>query len=131
MKSKCTYNRRGTGYRFFALFLCLILCVSFLPTQTVYAAGLSVYNYTTKKTSTYTGTKVSYTANGALIELNGTPGMIMSNGAAMGSYYDIFKIALGVNCKYDSTKGTVTFKTADTTLVLTLGSKTAVKNGQN
>lgn len=130
MKSKSTYNRRGESYRFLALFLCLILCVSLIPAQTVYAAGLSVYNYTTKKTSTYTGTKVSYTANGALVELNGTPGMIMSNGAAMGSYYDIFKTALGVNCKYDSANGTVTFQTADTTLVLTLGSKTAVKNGK-
>lgn len=130
MKSKGTYNRKGDSYRFLALFLCLILCVSLIPAQTVYAAGLSVYNYTTKKTSTYTGTKVSYTANGALVDLNGTPGMIMSNGAAMGSYYDIFKIALGVNCKYDSAKGTVTFKTSDTTLVLTLGSKTAVKNGK-
>ena len=130
MKSQGTYNRREDSYRFLALFLCLILCVSLIPAQTVYAAGLSVYNYTTKKTSTYTGTKVSYTVNGAFVDLNGTPGMIMSNGAALGSYYDIFKIALGVNCKYDSAKGTVTFKTADTTLVLTLGSKTAVKNGK-
>lgn len=130
MKSKSTYNRRGESYRFLAIFLCLILCVSLIPAQPVYAAGLSVYNYTTKKTSTYTGTKVSYTVNGALVNLNETPGMIMSNGAALGSYYDIFKIALGVNCKYDSTNGTVTFKTADTTLVLTLGSTTAVKNGK-
>ena len=130
MKLNSTYNRKGESYRFLALFLSLILCVSLIPAQTVYAAGLSIYNYTTKKTSTYTGTKVSYTVNGALVETNGTPGMIMSNGAALGSYYDIFKIALGVNCKYDSTNGTITFKTADTTLVLTLGSKTAVKNGK-
>lgn len=129
MNYVCT-NRRETGYRFFAIFLCLILCVSLIPVQTAYAAGISVYNYTTKQTSTYTGTKVSYTANGSLIELNGTPGMIMSNGAAMGSYYDIFKVALGVDCKYDSKTGTVTFKTKDTTLVLTLGSKTAIKNGK-
>lgn len=115
------------------LFLMLFfsLLIVGIPCATVMAASnLSIYNYTTKKTTTYTGQQVNYHLNGSAMNMRKTPGIIES-GTALGSYQDVFvKSGLKVKYNYDKAKGTVTLSQNGNTIVLTIGSKSAKVNGK-
>lgn len=93
------------------------------------ASGIKLYNYTTGKTTTYTGKQVKYVCNGIHVSLPGTPGIIV-DGVALGPYEDIFQNTYGMNCTLskDGKKLTITYH--ENKLVLTLGSKKAVLNGK-
>lgn len=113
------------------LMICFSLLLLGIPFSNVMAASkLSIYNYTTKKTTSYQGQQVKYTLNGSNINLRKTPGIIES-GTALGSYQDVFvKSGLKVKHEYNKAKGTVTLSKNGTTIVLTIGSKTAYVNGK-
>lgn len=115
--------------------LCTLLIVSLLigsaPQINVYgASSLKLYNYTTKTTSTYTDKQISYIYNGNKISMDGTPGILSSNGVSLGSYTHIFQKALGLTCSINKTTKKITIANASTKIVMTVGSKTAYVNGK-
>lgn len=107
----------------------LVICV--FPARPVQADGIKLYFYNTKKTVTYTGTKASYEYNGSRVSLGSTVGILTDNGVALGPYYEIFSRALGVSCKKDSAKNTITFRKDGNELVLTMNSTKARLNGKS
>lgn len=113
--------------------ICVLLVSSLLisanPPMDVFAAQ-QLYNYSTKSTMSVADTKITYKYNGATIDLSGTPGILTSNNVALAPYIPIFNKKLGIKTKYDKANKTVTFKQGGTTVVLTLGSKTALVNGK-
>jgi len=93
------------------------------------ASGIKIYNYTTAKTTTYTGIRPKVTYNGTSIGSSSTPGILV-NGIALVPYDDIFKSSkIGAECTYNEKKNTVTIKKNGTTIVMTVGSKKATRNG--
>lgn len=113
-----------------ALFLCTVMVFCMLPAIQASAGGIKIYYYNTKKTVTYTGTQAAYEYNGSRVSLGKTTGILTDNGVAIGPYYEIFSRALGISCKKDSAKNTITFRKDDNVLVLTVNSKKAVLNGK-
>lgn len=116
--------------------MCVLLIVSLLISsapvdQAQAASGLKIYNYTTNSSMTVTDETISYVYNEKSIPLGNNPGILSSNGVALGPYVKIFRDALGIKTLYNKEKKTVTLRDDKTTLVLTLGSKTAQVNGKS
>ena len=115
--------------------VCCILLAAFLllclpAGETLGASGLQLYNYTTKKTSTYKDTQVKVTFSGKKISVDSTPG-ILENGIALVSYKDIFaKSEIKATCVYDKAQGTVTISKYGTTIVMKIGSLKGTVNGK-
>ena len=115
--------------------LCLILIVSILVSSTELtevsaASSLKLYNYTTSSNVTYTDKQITYVYNGKTISLAGTPGILSSNGVALGSFADIFSKAMGLKCTLNKTTKKVTITNGTKTLVMTVGSNTAYVDGK-
>lgn len=111
--------------------LTIALLFACLPIKTVQAAsGLSIYNYTTKKVTSYTGKQVKVLYNGNQISKNQTPGILI-NGVSLVSFKDIF-IDSGIDADYEYNKAdaTVTITKNGTTIKMTINSKTAIVNGK-
>lgn len=111
--------------------LIIVMLLAGLSNATVHAAtGLKIYDYATKKNMTYTGKQVKVNLNGKQISKNETPGILV-DGIALLSYKDIFANSpIKATCVYNKPEGTVTISKNNTTIVLTLNSKTAVVNGK-
>ncbi|MBE5960501.1 MAG: hypothetical protein E7256_03795 [Lachnospiraceae bacterium] len=115
--------------------LCLILILSIIVSSTELtevsaASSLKLYNYTTGSNVTYTDKQITYVYNGKSISLTGTPGILSSNGVALGSFADIFGTAMGLKCTLNKTTKKVTITNGTKTLVMTVGSKTAYVDGK-
>lgn len=109
----------------------MMLLLSGFTTMKAEAAGIKIYDYTTKKTSTYTGIQPIVTLNGKRIDKETYPGILV-NGIALLSYYDTFyKSDIEADCVYDKAKGTVSISKYGTTIVMTIGSKKATVNGKS
>ncbi|MDF2944806.1 MAG: hypothetical protein K0S01_3664 [Herbinix sp.] len=95
------------------------------------ASGLKVYNYATKKETTYTDKQIKTTLNGTSVGNAKTPGILVG-GYALLPYNDIFEISdIDAECMYNSDKGTVSISKYGTTILMTIGSKKAVVNGKS
>lgn len=124
-----TIKRHKTGHilkKLTAAALCFAVLVTGAPVQPAKAA-IKIYYPDTKKTVTYTKTLVNYRYDNVVLDLRGIKGILTDNGVAMGPYYDLFVKALGVSCNKNGKE--LTFKKGNNTLVLTVGSNTAVLNG--
>lgn len=125
-------RKRIKNYKKMCVLLIMSLLISSAPMDQAQAAsGLKIYNYTTSSSMTITEKTISYVYNGKSIPLGDTPGILSSNGVALGPYVTIFRDTLGIKTLYNKEKKTVTLRDGKTTLVLTLGSKTAVVNGKS
>ena len=121
-----TYLMKPIGFLLLFSFCFTIIFPSiFVPA----ASGIKLYNYTTGKTSTYTGKQVKYVCNGVPVSLPGTPGIIV-DGVALGPYEDIFQNTYGMDCSLSKNGEKLTITYHGNELVLTLGSKKAVLNGK-
>ncbi len=123
-------NRSGKLRCGTVLLLCMVLVICTIPARPVQGGGIKLYYYNTKKTVTYTGTRALYDYNGSSVSLGKTIGILTDNGVALGPYYEIFSRALGVSCKKDSAKNTITFRKNGNELVLTMNSTKALLNGK-
>lgn len=112
----------------FILFCCLIVQLT-SGMSVAAASGIKIYNYTTGKTTTYTGKQVKYVCNGNPVSLPNTPGIII-DGVALGPYEDIFQKTYGMKCTLSKDGKKVTIEYNKNKIVLTLGSKKAVVNGK-
>ncbi|MGB4658029.1 MAG: stalk domain-containing protein, partial [Mobilitalea sp.] len=121
--------------RYLALKVSFLLFVAFLfvcaPTEVSQAAtGLRLYNYTTKKESTYTGKQVIVTLNGSKISKTTTPGIII-DGIALVPYTDVFKnSSILAECSYNKTKKTLSISKDGIIIIMKIGSKKATVNGK-
>lgn len=115
--------------------ICTLLIMSILigstPINHTYGATkIKLYNYTTKSTINYSDSLISYVYEGKSINLGNTPGVLSSNGVALGSFDNIFRKVLGLNCSLDKSKKKITIASDDTEIVMTIGSKKAYVNGK-
>ncbi len=92
------------------------------------AASLSVYNHVTNDTFQYTGNTVMYNVDGKLLS-DAPPGLILSNGAAVGPYNEIFKKTLKASTTYYEGKTSFVLSYGPKTIKMTLGSTEAYVNG--
>ncbi len=112
---------------------CLIIMAIFLAacntTIVEAASGIKIYNYSTAKTTTYTGVQPKVTYNGTTVSSSATPG-ILESGIGLVPYDDVFQNSkLAAKCSYDDKKKTVTITQYGKTLVMTIGSRQATLNG--
>ncbi len=124
-RGKTVFLQRISG-----LILCMVLMVSLFPVLNTPAASTRLYYPETGKSEVYKGTLVTYKYNDSVLSLNGIKGIITDNGVALGPYLELFEEQLGVKCTENSSENKITFQHGSNTLVLTLGSKTAVLNGK-
>ena len=94
--------------------------------NTVYAASLKFYNYSTGSKENYTGKQVIYTYNSRKLPLT-YPGILI-NGTALADYEELFVQELGLTA--DRTGDTITITDGNAELVLIMGSKTVIKDGE-
>ena len=92
------------------------------------AAVLTVRNHVTNDSYTYSGVSVQYEVNGNKIS-SAYPGLILSNGAAVGPCKALFEDALNVSCDYTESKNTFSLCYGTQTIQMTLGNTEAVVNG--
>lgn len=112
------------------LMIAAMLIAGFSSVTVKAASSFKIYDYTTKKTSTYTDKIPKVTLNGTAIGNTKTPGILV-DGIALLSYYDIFKSSnIAADCVYNEAKGTVAISKYGTNIVMTLGSKKATVNGK-
>ena len=129
-------NDKEVRNRYLQYKLGFILVIAFLilgcfSSSAFAASGLRIYNYATKKESTYRDKQVIVTLNGKTVTKKETPGILV-NGIAMVPYNDVFeKSELAAKVVYDKTKGTVSISKYDKTLQMTIGSKKAKLNGKS
>ena len=98
------------------------------PVYVSMAAELSVYNHVTDETFQYTGNVVHYEVDGILLS-DAPSGLILSNGAAVGSFKEVFADTLGATCNYVDGKNSFTVSYGAHTIKMSLGFKEASVNG--
>lgn len=91
-------------------------------------ATLYVHNYVTDDTFQYSGNTVVYEVNGELLT-SISPGLILSNGAAVGPFDAIFVDMLGAKSDYIEGKKSFTISYGTNSINMTLGNTEATVNG--
>lgn len=129
-----TKDKNNLNYLFLLKLGCIIIVAiimsGFYKTQAMASSSMKYYDYASKKDITYTGKQVKINYNGRKISKDENPGIIV-NGIALASYKDIFaNSSIDASCVYNKEAGTVTISNSDTTIVLTINSKTALVNGK-
>ena len=93
------------------------------------AALLTVRNHVTNDSYIYSGSNVQYEINGTNVPTD-FPGLILSNGAAVGPYKELFEDVLGVTSDYTPGKDNFSISYGPHTIKMTLGNTEAIVNGQ-
>lgn len=101
----------------------------FTHTYNANAASLKIHNYVTDDSYSYSGAQVNYMINNEKIHTD-YPGMILSNGAAIGPYYELFEKGLGTSSNYVDGKKSFTISYGLQTIEMTLGNTEATVNGK-
>lgn len=127
MKIKKCYKK---CLHIFIVLTFIMNCFTAIPYVTAQAAGIDLYYPATGKSLSYNKAKIVFNYNGIDVSLGKITGILSENGVALGPYYDIFQKAMGISCKYSSSKNTITFTHENNKLILTLNSKEAVLNGK-
>ncbi len=121
---------RHLGLRLGFFLVVAFLTLGIFQSSALAASGLRIYNYATKKESTYTDKQIKVTLNGDTVTKAQTPGILV-NGIAMVPYNDVFeKSEIAAECNYDKAEGTISISKYGKTLQMTIGSKKARLNGQ-
>ena len=114
----------------FVLCISLYLITSLFNKDVYAAAGFKIYDYATKKTTTYTGVVPTVILNGSKIGDDRAKGILV-NGVALLPYDIIFEAsAIAADCSYNPSKETVTISKYGNKITLTVGSKSALVNGK-
>ncbi len=125
-----TVRSRQLGLKLGFLLVVAFLTLGLFQDSALAASGLRIYNYTTKKESTYTDKQIKVTINGKTVTKQQTPGILVS-GIAMVPYNDVFeKSEIAAESNYDKSKGTISISKYGKTLQMTIGSKKAKLNGK-
>ena len=123
--------KRRYRYLTVSLILLTVFMLAGIPADRIQAAaGIKLYNYTTKKETNYTDKQLKVTYNGKKISSNNTPGILM-NGIALVPYNNIFANSdISAECVYNKSTGAISISKFGKTISMTIGSKKAYVNGK-
>ncbi len=122
-------RNRHIKYKLAFFVVIALLLLGFFSSSALAASGLRIYNYASKKESTYRDKQVMVTLNGTTVTKSQTPGILV-NGIALVPYNDVFdKSEIDADCVYDKTAGTISISKYGKTLQMTIGSTKARLNG--
>jgi len=133
-KIRTPYNNNTRRISIFLIYLMLI--VIFIMTgineKKAYAAtSFKIYDYNTKKTTSYNGVIPVVTINGTKVADNKTCGILV-NGVALLPYDIYFEASpIAADCIYDESKGIITISKYGSKITMTIGSKKATVNGKS
>lgn len=123
-------NDRIRNIMIIVLFTGLYFITSIYAKNVYAATGFRIYDYATKKTTSYNGVVPTVTLNGSKIGDDRAKGILV-NGVALLPYDTIFEAsAIAADCSYDKSKESVTISKYGNEITLTVGSKTATVNGK-
>ncbi len=123
-------QRRCILRRLCYIIIAALIATGFFQDTAQAATGLKIYDYSTKKESTYKDKQVKVTLNGITVTKSKYPG-ILKNGIALVPYDDVFQASgIAADCTYNKTMGTITISKYGKTIKMTIGSKKATINGQ-
>jgi N-acetylmuramoyl-L-alanine amidase len=129
-KKKNVKNNHYIVYGICCIIFAAFILIGISPGTAKAASGLKLYDYSTKKTTTYTDKQIIVTLNGATVKCSGTPGILVG-GTAVLPYNEIFETSgIAADCSFNETKGKITISKYDKTIVMTIDSKTATVNGK-
>ncbi len=109
-------------------FFLVLICVVHSPEYPVKATGITVHNHVTGDIFQYTGKNVCYEIDGVMLS-DAPSGIILSNGAAVGPFQEVFADTLGATCDYIDGKNSFTVSYGPHTIKMSLGFKEATVNG--
>jgi N-acetylmuramoyl-L-alanine amidase len=112
------------------MLMTVFIALGMVNTTASAAGGLKIYNYSTKKETTYKDKQIKVTLNGEAIGKKQIPGVLV-NGSALVPYDEIFKKSeIAAECVYDKDQGTVSISKYGKTILMTIGSTKAKVNGK-
>ncbi len=124
-------QRRRAILRLGCMLITALFIAGFYQETAQAAGGLKIYDYTTKKETTYKDPQVKVTLNGVTVTDSDLPG-ILAKGIALVPYDDVFKNSgIAAECIYDKGKGTISISKYGKTIKMTVGSTKATVNGQS
>lgn len=127
--TKDTYkNTKGTLTKYICAALFFVCSICIPPVTYANAALLTVHDYVNNDTYDYTKANITYYINGESIATE-YPGLILSNGAAVGPFHSLFEDCLGITTDYSDDKNTFTISDGKTNVKMTLGNTEAIING--
>ncbi len=131
LMQKLNSNSNNTLMFQLSCILIALFILTFHPADTVQAAsGLKLYNYSTKKETTYTDKQLNVTLNGKKISNSKTPGILVT-GYALLPYTEVFEnSSIAATCNYNKKKGTLSISKYNSTISMKIGSKKATVNGK-
>lgn len=124
------FQRSRVFVKLCCILITALLVAGFFQDTAWAASGIKIYDYATKKESTYKDKQVKVTLNGKTVTKTKLPGILV-NGIALVPYDDVFqKSGIAAQCTYKSDKGTITIAKYGKTITMTIGSTKATVNGQ-
>lgn len=128
--TKDTYkNTKAALLKYFCAVLFLICCICIPSVTDANAALLTVHDYVNNDTYNYSRAAISYCINGESVTTE-YPGLILSNGAAVGPFHTLFEDCLGISTDYSDGNKTFTISNGKTSIKMTLGNTEAIVNGK-
>lgn len=125
-KDKVLYRLKVTAL---LLCFCIIMTLfSMVPASLGQAAIITVHDYVTNDTFNYSRDMIVYIVDDKTVT-DAPPGLILSNGAAVGPFKEVFEDKLGASTDYVEGKTSFTVSYGPHTIKMTLGSREAVVNG--
>lgn len=110
--------------------IAVLIVAGFFQDTAQAAAGIKIYDYATKKETTYKDKQVKVTLNGSKITTSNQPGILVK-GIALVPYDDVFQASgIAAECVYNKGEGTITISKYGKTIRMTIGSTKATLNGQ-
>ena len=121
------------GYRFtirhFAKYIiCCLLAFVCMQSHSAHAAIIRIHNYVTNDSYNYSRAQVKYVVNGTAVTTK-LPGLILSNGAAVGPFNEVFGNTIGATTDFEEGKRDFTIWYGTHTIKMTLGNAEAVVDG--
>lgn len=124
-----TENTKKILFRICAfVFVTIIYCGISGHLRSSEAALLNIHNHVTNDTYNYSRSNIRYVINGLPIQTD-FPGLILSNGAAVGPCKTLFEDALGLSCDYTDMQNTFTLRYGTQYIQMTLGNTEVIVNG--
>lgn len=128
-KGKRTHDMNHMQRLFVSMMAILLLTLIGSPMMKAKAAAMPLK--IDGVSTTYTGKQVYVTFDGKAVNMKKTPGIVI-NGTSYVSYKNVFGDSkVNATVSYNSSTKKVTIKKYDTTIVMTVGSKTALVNGES
>lgn len=107
---------------------CVLMTFAFTKSHIAHAAIIEIHNYVTNDSYNYSRAQVKYVVNGTPVSTE-LPGLILSNGAAVGPFNEVFGNTLGATTDFTEGKQDFTIWYDSHTIKMTLGNSEAIIDG--